>query len=224
MRKNPAAASGKRGSVVLFLSSLAPVQENQIAPQDLKLPHRDGSVRKGTLAEGAALAVDPSKFLMLGLDAEVLEERFGGPGWYLSRVCFVREEVTPVRELGQVVPVSVAAGRCQQWLGLSAGPKNRGGLYYVKDGILLNPVRLPFCEPGTMALVADPEVNTDLGQFTVVEDDRVRAQIVRLEREEKQLLRDCSPLFLSQQQAERYQIPLSMRQRWRDLRSKMLSE
>ena len=87
----------------------------------------------------------------------------------------------------------------------------------LQDGILLDPVSGGGQFPGTTAVIADPQVATDLSQLTVVKDQQVEGDLQWLHSQEIRLWQTSQSGVCSSALAEGLQIPMSMRKHWRDL-------
>jgi len=126
-------------------------------------------------------------------------------------------KLTPISTPLSYSQKPMATLACQRWLGLRADVQEKGGLYYVNHGVLLNPIRRGAKFAGTLALIADSQIATDLSQLNVVADARLAADIDWLEAQESGLLQSCGGAINSPQEGERLSLPLSVRNHWRAL-------
>ena len=105
--------------------------------------------------------------------------------------------------------------RVRRWLGLPALPGDAGRLLYVRHGVLLDAVKSPRLLSGCSCLVADSPVRVDASWMRVVEDEVVERDLVWAEQTHRELLRSCSDVVLQVQEGERWELPLSLREKWR---------
>lgn len=73
------------------------------------------------------------------------------------------------------IGLKLPAMACRRWLGLAALGEGPGRIFYLRDGVLLEPVAAGSAFGATTALIADSAVVTDLSQLKVIEDETVEA-------------------------------------------------
>lgn len=87
---------------------------------------------------------------------------------------------------------SLPAVRLGRWLGVMKNPRGLSQIFYVQDGVLLNPVTVTSAAVGTTALIAVSELKTDLSFLNVVVDEVVEADTAWILREEGILIAAAS--------------------------------
>ncbi|MBN9418802.1 MAG: hypothetical protein J0I12_25345 [Candidatus Eremiobacteraeota bacterium] len=114
-----------------------------------------------------------------------------------------------------VRPLKLPATGCRRWLGLAARADEPGGIHYLKDGVLLDPVEEAGRYEGTTAVVADAAVETDLSGLGVVLDEQVRQDQLWVREQEAVLLEECRAAVFDAREGERARLPMSVRNLWR---------
>ena len=104
---------------------------------------------------------------------------------------------------------------CRRWLGLAALGQGPARIFYLRDGVLLEPVGAPSAFGATTAVIADSAVVTDLGQCKVVEDETVEADRQWLALEEERLFQFARSSVVGSSEGERLSLPMSIRTHWR---------
>ena len=117
----------------------------------------------------------------------------------------------PFRGIGMKLP----AMACRRWLGLAALGQGPARIFYVRDGVLLEPVFAPSAFGATTVVIADSAVATDLSQLKVVEDETVEADREWLALEEKRLFELARSAVTGSSEGERLNLPISIRTHWR---------
>lgn len=204
-------------SLYLHLESEAEVQQVEVSQDQLALPRP--SLVSPPLLAGAAAQRDWTRVIPLAFDTA----RFESSGsnqvvQFYSKVTYLNLDPTPQTSLQTAygpLKLRLSTMACSRWLGLAAHSDSPGGLYYIQDGILLDPIESGARFGGTTALVADPQVETDLSQLTVIQDARLEADRTWIHQEEERLLASSRSAVVSQTEGERLQVPISMRLGWR---------
>ena len=203
-------------SLYLHLESQAEVQQVEIGQDQLTLPKR-GLLNPPLLA-GAAAQLDWTRVIPLAFDTVRFDSGSNHVIEFYSKVTYLNLDPTLQTSLQTTygpLELPLATMACSRWLGLAANGETPGGLYYIQDGILLDPIESGARFGGTTALVADPQVETDLSQLTVIQDARLAADRNWIRQEEERLLASSRSAVVSQTEGERLQVPISMRLGWR---------
>ena len=117
----------------------------------------------------------------------------------------------PFSGIGMKLP----AMACRRWLGLAALGQGPGRLFYVRDGVLLEPVSAPSAFGATTAVIADSSVATDLSQLKVIEEETVQADRQWLALEEERLFEFARSGVTGSSEGDRLHLPMSIRTHWR---------
>ena len=198
-------------SVYQHLELEAEIHEIVARPEDIEVPPLSYgvSILPGVTAEGRT-----QTNLALALNLSQKQKLF-----YFSRLAYIDHSEVSLSVISTRFPQShldLPGLSCARWLGLSAAGRGGGGLFYLLDGILLDPV--PGGRyAGTTAIVSDSSLITDLSQCQVVRDSRVASDLKWLEEEEARLLESCRAGISSVSEGEEMRIPLSVRTHWRNL-------
>ena len=75
--------------------------------------------------------------------------------------------------------------------------------------MLLDPVPIADGLPGTLAILADSDLTTDLSQLAVVENEKIAADPVWLLKQQVELAERCRAVVLSFSEAENRRLPLA---------------
>jgi hypothetical protein len=113
------------------------------------------------------------------------------------------------------IGLNLPAMACRRWLGLAALGQGPARIFYLRDGVLLEPVGAPSAFGATTAVIADSAVVTDLGQCKVVEDETVEADRQWLALEEERLFQLARSSVMGSSEGERLSLPMSIRTHWR---------
>lgn len=120
---------------------------------------------------------------------------------------------------GMVLP----ALRTGRWLGLPSLPSGPSRLYYVQHGLRLEPIEVPTRVPGTVAIVARDNVQTDLSQLRPVEDDQVRQDLEWVRTTTESLVAYIAPILRDTDRCERLGIGPTARNAWESYTRKRLT-
>lgn len=110
--------------------------------------------------------------------------------------------------------LSLPALRTRRWLGLPALPQGPSHLFYVQHGLLLDPIEFSAPVPGTVAILARADVETDLSQMRPVEDDQVRQDLQWAKLTTDSLVKDIAPILRDNPRCERLAIAETTRNAW----------
>ena len=91
--------------------------------------------------------------------------------------------------------LALPALRMQRWLGLPCQPGGPSRLYYLQHGLLLEPIEIQTRVPGTVAIVARADVQTDLSQTRPVQDEQAKKDIEWANKTTVSLIQDVSPIL-----------------------------
>jgi hypothetical protein len=173
---------------------------------------------------GVSAEVDCTKLVPLSYEIGVHSAGRSSTLFY-KKFCYVEEERILLPEIlvrDQEGVFQGAALAPYAWLGLATCEGVQGGLFYVSDGVLLNPIPLQGFE-GTSALIACGELKTDLSLLSPVVDETIQADLEWVQVQENFLVEEASGLILQVAAGEKARIPVHTRQLWRlRLKSKKL--
>lgn len=104
--------------------------------------------------------------------------------------------------------------KVNRWVGLGGGDEP-GRLFYVQDGLLLDPISSQRLAPGVVACVADSEMETDLSLVRAVQTHRVLREIERLVASQEESLVDAADYLMEEPRGDRFDPWWQLHTRWR---------
>ena len=110
--------------------------------------------------------------------------------------------------------MALPALRMERWLGLPSQPGGQSRLYYVQHGLLLEPIEISTRVPGTVAIIARENVQTDLSQMRPVEDEQFKLDLEWVNTTVEALIADISLLLRDSRRCERLAIDPAARNIW----------
>ena len=139
--------------------------------------------------------------------------------WFYSEARLLRDMAGFLEpRLASALPyckgLTLPAVRTGRWLGLPALPQGPSHLFYVHHGLLLEPIEFPARIPGTVAILARTNVETDLSQTRPIEDDAVRADLQWVQRTTDSLIKDIAPILRDSPRCDRLAIAETTRNAW----------